>query len=155
NQDDLVVAGGGEGAAVWSEGQAPDTPAVAAQGQELLARLLAQRSSVPNPHRSVEAARHEPVPLRAEGHHRDPQIVMPPQAQSFPTGVHIPDLCGLIEATRGQPPGIAAPGHAENRPDVSAEGEEFPAGLNLPDLYLAVLPSGYVPSGGGNAHAIG
>src|SRR5438270_849960 len=61
---------------------------------------------------------------------------MSAEGAKFRTGGRIPDLRRPISRSAGQAFAIRAEGHAVDPVSVPFEGEEFLAGLGIPDLHL-------------------
>src|SRR5262249_20361841 len=67
---------------------------------------------------------------------------------------HVPNLHGLIPASREQPLAVGAEGHAADKAGVTAEAADWrTAGVAVPDFHGAVLaPRGDPPAVGAEGH---
>src|SRR5262249_13052854 len=69
---------------------------------------------------------------------------------------HVPNLHGLIPASRKQPPAVGAERHAADKAGVTAEAADWrTAGVAVPDFHGAVLtPRGDPPAVGAEGHGV-
>src|SRR5262249_25882197 len=110
--------------------------AVTAQGEAVFVFLVPQGRGIPDAYRPIVSAGKEPLAIGTVNDTAN-GIKVAAQSQSFVTQGHIPDLHGLINASRCQAPAVGTERQAADAARVRVQIVKHPAGSRIPNLQLA------------------